>query len=198
VVSVTLDKLCGAAIATQADALARLRIAVFREYPYLYEGDLAYEADYIRRYSQAPGSVMLIAREGEQVVGASTAMPMAQEDPAFRGPLEAAGMDCRQIFYFGESVLLPQYRGHGVGRRFMLERLSHVQQQGGFAWACFCAVDRAADDPRRPAAYRPLDGFWTRHGFVRQPHLQAVLDWREIGEQDQRPHTLTFWLKALT
>jgi len=31
--------------------LARLRIEIFKEYPYLYEGDLAYEEQYLHTYA---------------------------------------------------------------------------------------------------------------------------------------------------
>ena len=37
--------LTGDAVAGALDDLARLRIAVFRDWPYLYDGDVAYERD---------------------------------------------------------------------------------------------------------------------------------------------------------
>ena len=36
----TILPLTGAAITPYIDALAQLRIAIFREYPYLYDGDM--------------------------------------------------------------------------------------------------------------------------------------------------------------
>ena len=40
--------------------LARLRIRVFREYPYLYEGSAAYEEKYLKTYANVPESVMVL------------------------------------------------------------------------------------------------------------------------------------------
>ena len=39
--------LTGNAVGEVLDDLARLRIAVFRDWPYLYDGDVAYERDYL-------------------------------------------------------------------------------------------------------------------------------------------------------
>ena len=42
--------LTGAALDAALDDVARLRITVFREWPYLYDGDLEYERDYLNAY----------------------------------------------------------------------------------------------------------------------------------------------------
>ena len=42
--------------------LARLRIAVFRDFPYLYDGTLAYEERYISTYLECPESLFVLAR----------------------------------------------------------------------------------------------------------------------------------------
>ena len=57
------------------DELARLRIQVFREFPYLYEGDYEYERNYLQTFLGAPGNLLALAFDGSRVVGASTAMP---------------------------------------------------------------------------------------------------------------------------
>ena len=49
--------LTGDAVAGVLDDLARLRIAVFRDWPYLYDGDVDYERDYLTAY-QSPGAVV--------------------------------------------------------------------------------------------------------------------------------------------
>ena len=59
--------------------LARLRIEVFREFPYLYAGSPAYESDYLRTYLGVPDSVVVIALDGGHVVGVSTGLPLVAE-----------------------------------------------------------------------------------------------------------------------
>ncbi len=53
--AIRIEALAGAALQRALPALARLRIAVFRAYPYLYDGDLAYEEDYVRKFAASPG-----------------------------------------------------------------------------------------------------------------------------------------------
>ena len=50
-----MRRLVGDALLPQLPALAGLRIEVFRAYPYLYEGSLAYEQDYLRGYAETEG-----------------------------------------------------------------------------------------------------------------------------------------------
>lgn len=176
------------------DDVARLRIAVFRDWPYLYEGDAAYERDYLAAYARSPDSVFVLALDAERVVGASTGLPLADDQPAFAAPFRAAGLPVEQVFYFGESVLLPEYRGLGMGHAFFDRREAHARALGRFRWTAFCAVDREADDPRRPPGHRDNDAFWRGRGYARQPGMAMRLDWNEAG-RGEAGHALTFWLR---
>ncbi|KAF1695685.1 GNAT family N-acetyltransferase [Pseudoxanthomonas koreensis] len=184
----------GRDIAPWLDDVARLRIAVFRAWPYLYEGDAGYERDYLSAYARSPDSVFVLALDGDQVVGASTGLPLADDQPAFSAPFRNAGLPVAQVFYFGESVLLPQYRGLGVGHAFFDRREAHARALGRFRWTAFCAVDRDGDDPRRPSGHRDNDAFWRGRGYTRQPGMAMQLDWNEAG-RGEVGHALTFWLR---
>src|SRR5580692_4127614 len=96
----------GAALTPLLPDLARLRVTVFRAWPYLYDGSEAYEAQYLRTYVRAPGAGVAVARDGAAAVGASTCLPMTEASEAVRSPFVAAGLDPVDFFYFGESVLL--------------------------------------------------------------------------------------------
>lgn len=192
-----ITTLQGAAIEPHLEALAELRIRVFRDFPYLYDGDRDYEARYLQRYAECPDSLFVLAFAGERLVGAATAMPLTAECEEFRAPFERAGHDLRRIFYYGESVLLPDYRGHGIGKAFMREREEHAAR-AGFDRVAFCAVERPADHPAQPADYRPLHGFWHGRGYRRQPELATRFAWKDIGEAGESEKPMVFWLKSLT
>jgi GNAT superfamily N-acetyltransferase len=192
-----IETLTGAALATDLPALAELRIRVFREYPYLYLGTLDYEARYLQTYVDAPDGLMVVVRDGERVVGASSALPLAAEPPNVQAPFRAAGEEVERIFYYGESVLLPEYRGRGLGRRFFEEREAHARACGRFDQVCFCAVERPADHPRRPVDYRPLDGLWIKQGFVKRPDLWTTFTWRDLDDTEETPKPMVFWVKRL-
>lgn len=187
----------GAALAPHLDAVAQLRITVFRDYPYLYDGDTAYEAEYLATYTRSPDSVGVLVFDGDALVGASTGLPLADEEPAFQSPFKARDIDVTQVFYCGESVLLPTYRGRGIGHRFFDAREAHARALGRFRWMAFAAVDRRSDDSRRPPAYRDNDVFWQARGYQRQPDMVMRLAWKEIGESVATEKSLTFWLRPL-
>jgi GNAT superfamily N-acetyltransferase len=172
--------------------LARLRIAVFREWPYLYDGDAEYERRYLADFADAADAVLVAACDGETIVGMATASPLAAQASAIRAPLAAHGLDLTTGFYFGESVLLPAYRGRGAGHGFFDHREAGARRAGA-AWACFCAVIRPADHPLRPAAARTHSEFWTGRGYAPISGLTCTLDWRDLGEEVETPHRLQFW-----
>lgn len=187
----------GEALRPHLADVARLRIAVFREWPYLYEGDAAYEERYLARYAAAPGAAVVLAFDGDRVVGASTCLPLVEEGDTVQAPFLAAGWDLARVFYFGESVLLPEYRGRGVGVGFFAEREAHARRFAGIDTAAFCAVVRDPADPRKPADYVPLDSFWRKRGYTPAPGLACTMRWKELGAPEETPHRLTFWLKRL-
>src|SRR5690606_12913871 len=193
---ITLPSLSGAALLPQLDAVAALRIAVFRDWPYLYDGDIGYEREYLAAYAQSADSVVVLARDGDTVVGASTGLPLAQDGAEFQAPFHARGIDVATVFYCGESVLLPAYRGRGIGHAFFDAREAHARRLGGFGWTAFAAGDRADADPRRPRGHRGHEAVWGRPGARRQPGTTMRLRWNEAGVGDIE-HPLTFWLRPL-
>lgn len=193
----TFRCLRGAELAAHILEVARLRIEVFREFPYLYDGDLDYERRYLQTYLESPDSIVVLALDGAQVVGASTALPMACETAEFRQPFVAAGYDPVEVFYCGESVLLSRYRGRGAGVAFFDRREAHARSLGGFRYICFSAVQRPDDHPRRPPGYVPLDDFWQRRGYRRQPKLTTRYSWKDLDETASSPKPMVFWMKEL-
>jgi GNAT superfamily N-acetyltransferase len=194
--TLAVERVTGATIADHLPALAALRIAVFREWPYLYEGSLDYEREYLGSYAASPHGVVVLVRDGDRVVGASTAMPLVQHTEEVVPPLRAAGYAPETVWYLGESVLDPAYRGRGLGHTFFVEREAHGRA-GGFAIATFCAVERPADHPRRPAGYRPLDEMWRRHGYVKRPDIVTTFSWRDLGDIAETAKPMVFWVKEL-
>jgi GNAT superfamily N-acetyltransferase len=194
----TFETLSGAALTARLDALAGLRIRVFREWPYLYDGDAAYEARYLAAYAQSPSALVVAASTpGGEAVGMATCQPAHEASEKLRASWAAAGLDAATLCYFGESVLLPEYRGQGAGVRFFEEREANARRLG-LSIAAFCAVVRNENDPRRPRDYTPLDKFWRNRGYEARPDISTVMSWREVGDTRETPHALSFWIKQLS
>jgi len=193
---IAVEVLAGGAVASVIGELARLRVAVFREFPYLYDGDLDYERRYLGKYAGLEESTIVVARDGGRVIGASTALPLARGEAALQAPFDATGLPVGQIYYFGESVLEPAYRGRGLGHAFFDGREARARALG-YSIATFCAVERPDDHPRRPASHRPLDAFWKKRRYVRRPDLRAAFSWRDLDEPAESPKPMVFWIRQL-
>lgn len=189
-----LETLSGDALRAALPALSRLRIAVFADWPYLYAGNAAHEEEYLAAYAADPGAAVVAAFDGEAPVGMATCQPMLASHGPVPAAFRARGLDPARFCYFGESVLLPAYRGRGTGVAFFAAREAHAKALGLPA-AAFCAVVRNPNDPRRPRDHVPLDGFWRKRGYLHRPDLSCVFHWKESGDERETPHTLSFWLK---
>jgi GNAT superfamily N-acetyltransferase len=192
-----VERLTGGAVADWFEDLARLRITVFREFPYLYDGGLDYERSYLRNYAETDGSLIVGVFDGEQLVGASTGLPMEAEPDYLKRPLLEHGLDISRLFYFGESILLPEYRGRGTGKLFFDEREAHARALGGFEQTCFCAVIRPENHPRRPAGYQTLDAFWRRRGYEPLPGVAVEFTWRDLDEERESPKPMSVRVHSL-
>ena len=182
--------------------VARLRLSVFREWPYLYDGSQAYEENYLEDFASSQFSIVVAAMDVDAVVGVATAAPLMEHTEEFAPLFSNAGFVPSQIFYCGESVLLPAYRGQGIGHKFFDAREEHgrrLRRYEGFdlRLTAFCGVVRAEDDPRCPVDYRPLDAFWRKRGYGLVPGLIGSYSWKEIGMSDETDHPMQFWLKDL-
>lgn len=194
---VVVREVRGPDIAPWLTDIARLRVAVFRGFPYLYDGDATYERQYLEAFSRARDAFVVVVQEGDRVVGASTALPLSQAEAAYRAPFAAQGVDVSRGVYFGESVLLPGYRGRGLGHRFFDARERFAASLPGVGFTCFASVVRTDDDPRRPRGYRPHDAFWRGRGYAPQPDMTVHMPWREVGNARETEQVLTLWQRAL-
>ncbi len=185
----------GQALLDYIPDLARLRIEVFRDFPYLYDGTLEYEEKYLQMYIDHPDSVIVLAFDGSKIVGASTAIPMKHETEELKRPFMDHGYNLDDVFYCSESVLNKDYRGLGLGVRFFEEREAHAAELGGFKHLTFCCVERPADHPRRPKDYLPLDKFWNKRGYFKHPELKTTYVWRDLDDIEETAKPMTFWLK---
>ena len=177
--------------------LGRLRIIVFRDWPYLYDGTIEYEEKYLEKFAKAKGAVVIAAYDGDQMVGASTGAPMIEHADEFGEPFKKAGYDISKIFYCGESVLLKSHRGYGLGHAFFDGREAQAKKLGGFTHSSFCRVIRPENHPLKPADYAPLDPFWKKRGYEPVDGIIATYDWKDIDQPDETTHKMQFWMKTL-
>lgn len=191
-----IGTLTGAELEKALEDLARLRIEVFRDFPYLYDGTLEYEQGYLSALAGSKDCIIVAAEEGGRIVGCATGSGLAGHHAEFAAPFAAQGFDSDQVFYCGESVLLPAYRGRGLGHKFFDLREAHAKASG-YKFSAFCAVIRPEDHPLRPANYSPLDAFWQKRGYRKAPGMVTTFRWKDIGHPEESDHPMQFWMRKL-
>ena len=112
---VVLRTLAGDELRAALPALARLRITVFRAFPYLYEGDAAYEERYLATFAAAPGAVIVgaFARADAVPPGGATDVPGASADApgaALNVPGAAMGVPGGGMRMVGAATACPLAR----------------------------------------------------------------------------------------
>lgn len=194
--ALAVRSLTGDALAAALPEIARLRIAVFRDWPYLYDGDADYEARYLQTYIDSPDAIVVGAFDGVRLVGVSTGTPLLDHADDFAAAFSGQQIDLSTVFYCAESVLLPGFRGQGVGHAFFDLREAHARKLG-FVKSAFCAVIRPDDHPAKPDGYRPLDRFWSARGYRPLQGVVADFSWKDIGSDAETPKPMQFWMREL-
>ena len=194
--SLDVRPLTGTALMEALLQVARLRIAVFRDWPYLYDGDEAYERRYLQAYADSADAILVGAYDGDRLVGAATGTPLEDHAEDFAAAFAGTGYALDEVFYCAESVLLPAYRGQGAGHRFFELREAHARRLGR-RHAAFCAVVRPADHPARPEGYAPLDPFWRKRGYRPLDGVTASYQWKDLGHAAETAKPMQFWIKDL-
>lgn len=194
--TIAVRPMTGDDLAAVLPDLAHLRIEVFRDWPYLYAGSFDYEHRYLQSYRDSAGAILVGAFDGSTLVGAATGTPMEDHADDFGAAFAQSDRPLTDIFYCAESVLLPAYRGRGIGHAFFDAREAHARALGR-RFVTFCAVIRPADHPLRPVDYAPLDPFWRKRGYAPLPGVLASFDWTDIDAPAQSAKQMQFWGKTL-
>lgn len=180
-----------------SDELAALHIDVFREYPYLYDGSLEVEKRYLAQYLSTKNRLIIVAKDGERVIGALTGIPLNESFGDCRSFFVERNIPMDSIFYVGEMTVDKEYRKKWIGARMYELFEQFVRENTTYHQIGFFAVVSPEDDPRRTSDYFCLDEIYVRKGFVQQPGMVAQFSWKEIGNENESCHPMIFWIKKL-
>lgn len=193
--SVKTKTLRGKEIIPYIHKIAKLRITIFRDYPYLYEGEMSYEERYLLMYSQTDNAMLVIAEDDDKVVGAITGLPLTESMKEIKDLFIAKNIPAERIFYLGEIVLLQEYRSKNIGYMMYQQFENAVKEIEFYEKIALCEIVRAENDLRKPLDYKSLNSFWHRQGYVKRPDLVAEFSWKEIGANEETKHPMVFWIK---
>lgn len=178
--------------------IIRLRLDVFGEYPYLYEGTAEEEFEYIEEtYIKIPESVVCLVFDNERVIGAATGVPLNKTRTKVHLPLVKAGYNINDIFFLGELVLEKEYRGLKLGQQLYQSFENYVKNNTKCDTVAFYEVERSLNDPLKPSNYISRDSYWLKQGFFKHSELKTEGQWKIIGDKEETFHPMVYWLKSI-
>jgi GNAT superfamily N-acetyltransferase len=194
-----IKKCHGPDIAPYLSQMKKLRLSTFREYPYLDESDASYEAAYEKVYGQGPhvSAVLAFDSQTQEMIGMATGNFLRDDMAEVQFPFLKSGWNINPLYYFGEIILAPQWRGQGIGSLFLKELERIAASHPSISAVTLCSVKRPPHHPARPEGYKSPHTLWRRCGFSPIPHFPAHMVWRDVGDSIPTEKPMTFWIKTL-
>ena len=174
------------------DELGNFRITIFKEYLYLYDGNLDYERKYLSRYGNISDSILLLVRDKEGILGAATGIPLVNDEPEFTEPFKDKNLD--EIFYIGELMIRKDNRSKGIGT-LLLKNMLDLIDKNQFKTVCLYTVDRGNNHPLKPDFYQSPDSLWRKFGFEKHSSHIVYFSWRDLGNVVETEKPMNVWIK---
>lgn len=193
---ITENLLTGFALGGSLEDLASLRINIFREYPYLYDGVREDELKYLRLYMDTPDALVISVKDGGNMAGAATGVPLRYEHDSLIAPFIGTSYSVEELFYVGELLFYPKYRACGLGIRLLEQVVEHVRSLGKYRYLTCATVVRPDRHVPCPESYIKIDRFLARTGFVLLPGVTTSFAWKET-DGNNYDHPMQFWIKEL-
>lgn len=190
----------GKDIAPYIERVSEFRVKYFKEFPHLYSGSLDYERKYMEGYSQEPQALLVVLEdESDNLLAFSTGMPLTSDSDVVKEACQTfkkAGYNPENIFYFGETIIVPSQRGKGYYSKIVSLREQEARNMS-FNGACFMAVKREKDHPQRPNDYKEIDPIFKRKGYTKTP-IEISFTYPTVlpdGNVREENHPMIYWVK---
>jgi ribosomal protein S18 acetylase RimI-like enzyme len=194
----TIKLLTGSELKAIESFFVDQRIALFRAYPYLYDGNRNEEESYFGWFSKLTHTAIAVAYQRDVPIGFVSGTSFVQFGEHFEGSVdlfERFGLKPHSYFYISEVLILPEHRGNNLTKRLFDVLEEHAQKRG---FRSGCLVTESHDShPLMPIGYKQLDYLWMRLGFAKSS-LNTKHDWLTLqvdGTTLRQDHVLDYWLK---
>ena len=179
--------------------VATLRINIFREHPYLYDGDFKEEMDDLEHCTQLSDNAIAVAYYKDTPVGFLYGLSLAAFTPHFENPVgdlfKEKNLDPATCYYFGDIIILPEHRGNHLSEK-LFDTLETYAQKQGYKSASFITESHEAH-PLKPANYKSLDPLWTALKY-KKTGLTSYGSWQTHqpdGTIKKQQHSADIWFK---
>lgn len=176
--------------------IANIRITMFKEFPYLYEGSLEDEEEYLNIYFSSENSIVLLVLDGDEVVGFSNSIPLNDEMEEIKAPFIKNKIDISKYLYIGEMMIKEKYRNKNLSNIIAKYHEEHAKEKN-YSNMVFMTVIRPDDHPLKPENYRPLEPLWKSLGYRILEEMKIKIPWKQIDGDIPQENQLEVWSKEL-
>lgn len=180
--------------------VVNLRITIFKEYPYLYEGNVKEENAYFDWFSKLPNTAIAVAYLDAKPIGFTSGTSFVDFDEHFQGSVDIftkAKLEAKNYYYFPEILILPEHDNDLINYR-LFEALENHAKKLNYKSGCFVTEEHESH-PLKPQDYKPLDYLWHLLDYTKSA-LIINFSWSTIQadkSSKDKKHALIYWLKKL-
>lgn len=176
--------------------IANIRITMFKEFPYLYEGVLEDEEEYLNIYFSSINSIVLLVLDGDKVVGFSNSIPLNEEIEEMKTPFIKNDIDINKYLYIGELMIKEKYRTRGLSNIIAKYHEEHAREKN-YTNMIFMTVIRPDNHPLKPDNYRSLEPLWKSLGYKALEGIKINFSWKQVDSKTPQENQLRIWSKEL-
>ncbi|HLC06649.1 MAG TPA: GNAT family N-acetyltransferase [Candidatus Babeliales bacterium] len=181
--------------------VAQLRVNIFRNYPYLYDGNIAEEMDNLEKYAQHNNSALAIAYYNENPVGFLCGSDLIHYSVHFENSVadlfKGVDLNIENYYYCADIIILPEHRGKYLAPQ-LFDAIENYAQQKGYTACCFI-TEHHENHPLKPRDHKSLVPLWNSLNYKKSA-LITYASWQTHqvdGTIKLEQHPLIFWLKNL-
>lgn len=180
----------GKAVLSHLNILSDFRASQFKSPPYSYAFDQISENEYLKEYSINDHSVCILAKEGMNVIGIVTGLPLNAGGIIISEAeknISSINYNINDFFYVCEVIVLPEYRSHGIGKALMQE-IEKYAYKINKCYMCLLTIDHSM----------AKSIFWSNLSYEKI-NLYETHHWPTyVGDNIiDLPHKLVYWVKKI-
>ena len=173
--------LSGKEASAYLDDLVRLRLTLFCKPPYLYQGTVEEERDYLVPMLSAPNSFVVFCFDHGRVIGATTALPLNESKSYFYKPFVENGLNPKEFLYISEAMVDESFQNQGIGKKM----LTLAKEQTSLK-ICGIMIDR--NDQYEYSIHSMMK----KWGHRPHPEISFDVEYRSIDGK-KKSHHMVFW-----
>lgn len=178
--------------------IAEQRINAYREYPYLYNGKMEEEINYLSWFSQLKHTSIVIAFYNDEPVGFITGTALSAFDEHFKGSVNLfknANLPYDTYYYLSDAIVLPEHRN-----KLLVTQMAQLMEEHadilGYTATCF-VCEHHESHPLKPQNYKELDELFKKNGYSKTD-MVITYHWQTRhadGSIKEENHAMNYWVK---